>query len=87
MGGVKNFLKGICTWEYPKNTISINKFEKRGLVLDVKLAYNHGKNMWNNELFTCEIIQYGKSSISAFQQFFASIDKVLILWGRLSTRL
>ena len=35
----------------------------------------------------CEIAPYGKSSISIFQEFFASIDRILILGARLSTRL
>ena len=34
----------------------------------------------------CEIATYGKSSISIFHEFFASIDKILILGARLSTR-
>ena len=38
-------------------------------------------------LFSCETARYGKGSISIFQQFFASIDKVFILGGRLGTRL
>ena len=37
--------------------------------------------------FFCEIAPYGKSSISIFQEFFASIDKILILRAGLSTRL
>ena len=84
--GSKIIIKDTCTWQCPKNTISINKFEKIGFVLGVKLAYNHGKvfeqtlvYIWNNT--------DGKSLISVFQQFFASIDKILILWGRVSTRL
>ena len=36
--------------------------------------------------FFCEIATYGKSSISIFHEFFASIDKILILGARLSTR-
>ena len=36
----------------------------------------HGQNIWD-----------GKSSISLFQAFFASIDKVYILEVRLCTRL
>ena len=37
--------------------------------------------------FSCEIVHYGKSLNSIFQEFFASIDKIWILGGRLSTRL
>ena len=36
---------------------------------------------------TCEIVHYGKSLISVFQQFFTIIDKIFILAGRLGTRL
>ena len=35
----------------------------------------------------CEIASYGKSSISTFQEFFASIDKILIVGARLSAGL
>ena len=38
-------------------------------------------------LFLCEIAHYRKSLISVFQEFFASINKVFILAGRLGTRL
>ena len=38
-------------------------------------------------VFPCEIAHYGKNLISVFQEFFASINKILILAGRLSTRL
>ena len=34
-----------------------------------------------------EIAPYGKSSISNFKEFFASIEKILILGGRRSTSL
>ena len=37
--------------------------------------------------YTFEIWYYGKSSIYIFQELFASIDKIFILGGRLSTRL
>ena len=37
--------------------------------------------------FSCEIAHYGKSLISIFQEFFASTNKMSILWGRLGTRL
>ena len=38
-------------------------------------------------LVLCEIAHYGKSLISVFQRFFATINKIFILAGRLSTRL
>ena len=37
--------------------------------------------------FSCEIVHYKKSSISFFQEFFESVDKILIFGGRLSNRL
>ena len=36
---------------------------------------------------TYEIAHYGESSISIFQEFFASIDETFILRGRKSTRM
>ena len=36
---------------------------------------------------SCETAHYGKSLIFIFQEFFVSIYKILILRGRLSTRL
>ena len=44
---------------------------------------NHGQNIWDKLLFLCEIVHYEKSLNSIFQDFFASIDKILILGGRL----
>ena len=35
----------------------------------------------------CEIAPYGKSSISIFEEFFASIDKILIMGARLGAGL
>ena len=37
--------------------------------------------------FSCELVHYGKSLNSIFHEFFASIDKIWILGGRMSTRL
>ena len=37
--------------------------------------------------FSCEIMHYGKSLISVFEEFFANIKKILILAGRLGIRL
>ena len=36
---------------------------------------------------SCEIVHYGKSSISIFQEFLASINKIFFLGERPSTRL
>ena len=40
-----------------------------------------------HRIFSCKTEHYGKSSISIFQQFFASIDTIFILGGKLGTRL
>ena len=50
-------------------------------------SYNHSQNIRDKLHFSCETAHYGKSSISIFQQLFASIDKIFILGGRLGTRL
>ena len=52
-----------------------------------KACYNPGQNISDKLQFFCEIAPYGKSSISVFQEFFASIDKSFILGAGLSTRL
>ena len=49
--------------------------------------YNHGKNIREKLQSSCEIVHYGKSSISIFRESFASIDKIFFLGGRLGTRL
>ena len=48
--------------------------------------YNPGQNISDKLYFFCEIAPYGKSSISIFQEFFTSIEKILILGARLSAR-
>ena len=50
-------------------------------------AYDHSQNVWHNLYFSCEIVQHGKSLITAFQEFFASIDKTFVLAARVGTRL
>ena len=40
-----------------------------------------------NPAISCEIVHYGRSKISIFEETFANIDKTLILWGRLDTGL
>ena len=49
--------------------------------------YNPGQNISDKLTFLCEIAPYKRSSISIFQEFFANIDKILILGAGLSTRL
>ena len=46
-----------------------------------------GKQHQANSVFFCETAPIGKSSISIFQKFYASIEKNLILGGWLSNRL
>ena len=49
------------------------------------MNYNPGQNIWEKLLFLFEIVHYGKCSISIFKTFSASIDKILILEGRLGS--
>ena len=51
------------------------------------MNHNPSQNISDKLQFFCKIALYGKSSISIFQEFFASIDKILILGARLSTKL
>ena len=44
-------------------------------------------NYSRQTLVFLEIAHYGKSSISVLLEFFASIDKIFILGGRIGTRL
>ena len=39
------------------------------------MDYENLQNVWDKLKFSCEMGHYGKSSISAFQEFFASIEK------------
>ena len=43
------------------------------------MNYNHSQNILDKLYFLCEIAQRGKSSISIFQETFASTDKIFIL--------
>ena len=45
------------------------------------------KNILDKLYFSCQIAQYGKTLISIFQQFSASIKNILSLKGRLGARL
>ena len=53
----------------------------------LKLGYNNRQIIWDKRWFSCEVEYYGKTSISIFEDVFASIDEFFILGGRLSTRL
>ena len=44
----------------------------------------HSQNIWDKLQFSREIVLYGKSSISIFQQIFTSTDKTFILGEGLS---
>ena len=48
---------------------------------------NHGQNIWDKLKFSCEIAYYEESSIYAFEEVFASIDKTFILGLRLGLKL
>ena len=48
---------------------------------------NHSQIFETNSKFLCEISHYKKSLISVFQKIFASINKIFILAGILSTKL
>ena len=52
-----------------------------------KIIYNNSQNIWNLLWFSCEISHNGKSLVSVFQEFSASINKTFILVGRLGTKL
>ena len=45
------------------------------MLLQFKASNNYGQNIWDKLQFPCEIRHYGKSSVSIFQNFFASIEK------------
>ena len=49
--------------------------------------YKLSQNIWGKLYFFCEVAHYGKSSISIFQDFFASTNKIFISGGGLSTKL
>ena len=51
------------------------------MIVDEMITHNHSQGI------SCEIAHYGKSLISVFQRFFASMNKILILMGKLDTRL
>ena len=48
---------------------------------------NHSQNIWDKLWFSFETAHYLKSLIFVFQEFFACIDKIFILIGRLGNRL
>ena len=46
---------------------------------------NPGQNILDELQLFCEIAPYEKCSISIFQEYFTSIDKILIFGARFST--
>ena len=49
--------------------------------------YNPGQNISDKLWFFGEIAPHGKGSVSTFQEFFAVVDKILILGAGLSAGL
>ena len=48
---------------------------------------NQSQNIWDWLWFWCDIVQYWKNLIFVFEEFFASIKKILILAGSLGPSL
>ena len=61
---------------YSKSNAKVNEFSP---------AIIH--KIFETNSFSCKTAHYGKSLISVFQKFFASVNKIFLLAGRLSTRL
>ena len=55
--------------------------------LDYAEYYSFGQNILDKLWFLWGVVPYGENSISIFQEFFASIDKILVLGAGLSARL
>ena len=85
-GPFKTFKKGSGTRSW--YTFSVNLFNRTfPYVIFHQLAYNLSQNIWDYIWCPCEIAHYERSVISAFQEPFANFNKILILAGRLGTRL
>ena len=50
-------------------------------------CYNRGRGISDKQWFFCGIAPYGRGSISIFEEFFASIDKISVLGAGLGARL
>ena len=73
---------------HPIQTNIYNIFDPKALTFLTRLRLQPWPKYFRQTVvFLCEIAPYGKSSISIFQEFFARIDKVLILGAGLDTRL
>ena len=73
---------------HPIQTNIYNIFDPKALTFLTRLRLQPWPKYFRQTVvFLCEIAPYGKSSISIFQEFFARIDKVLILAAGLDTRL
>ena len=70
----------ILVLEFPK-LLNKSYLKGSGAIHNQKTVsiYNHGQNIWDKLLFSCEIGNYGKSSISVIHKFLASIDRMSIL--------
>ena len=53
---------------------------------NVPIIQNHSQNILRQTLDLCEVAHKGKSSISVFQEFFTSTDKIFVSVDGLSTR-
>ena len=73
---------------HPIQTNIYNIFDPKALTFLTRLRLQPWPKYFRQTVvFLCEIAPYGKSSISIFQEFFARIDKILILGAGLDTRL
>ena len=69
-GGGSCFWRGLCAWILRENLL------RNGI----------GKAKSGGGIRSNEIVHYGKSLISIFQELFARIDKIVILAGGLRTK-
>ena len=73
---------------HPIQTNIYNIFDPKALTFLTRLRLQPWPKYFRQTVvFLCEIAPYGRSSISIFQEFFARIDKILILGAGLDTRL
>ena len=82
--GCKNM---IFAWLSPATTQLLEKLYFEFLhFLNFPCTWNKKARIINKIFEQSEIVHYGKSSISVFQEIFTSNDKIFFLEGRLSTR-
>ena len=68
-----------------KKQSSLQKIKQKWLTI-LLVTIIHKPFETNSSFHVCEIVHYGKSSISVFQEIFASTDKIFISGGRIITR-